>query len=92
MNIAAQLEPLHPPNDTSPGEVLLDLAADALDVAGASRDSPLEFKGIRQRYLPESLARTKAQHQKSEFALRAAGDGPRRRRLWPPRRGPLVAD
>ena len=72
IDIAAQLAPLHPPNDTFPGELLLDLAADALDVAGASRDAPLEFEGIRQRYLPESLARTKAQRHKSKFALRAA--------------------
>jgi len=71
-DIAAQLAPLHPRNDTFPGDLLLDLAADALDVAGASRESPLEFEGIRERYLPEAVAHTKAQHQKSKFALRAA--------------------
>jgi hypothetical protein len=71
-DIAAQLAPLHPRNNTFPGELLLDLAADALDVAGASRESPLEFEGIRERYLPEALALTKAQQHKSTFALRAA--------------------
>src|SRR6478735_11198272 len=71
-DIAAQLAPLHPRNDTFPGELLLELAADALDVAGASRESPLEFEGIRERYLPEMAAHTKAQHHKSTFALRAA--------------------
>jgi hypothetical protein len=71
-DIAAQLAPLHPRNDTLPAEVLLDLSADALDVAGATRDAPLEFVGIRERYLPESVAHTKAQQHKSKFALRAA--------------------
>jgi hypothetical protein len=50
--IASQLAPLHPRNDTFPGELLLDLAADALEVAGASRESPLEFEGIRERSCP----------------------------------------
>jgi hypothetical protein len=63
---------LHPRHDTFPGEVLLDLAADAIGVSGASRQSPIEFEGIRDRYLPEALAHTKAQHHKSKYALRAA--------------------
>jgi hypothetical protein len=71
-DIAAQLEPLHPRNNTFPGELLLDLAADALDIACASRESPVEFEGIRERYLPEAVAHSKAQHHKSKFALRAA--------------------
>jgi hypothetical protein len=70
--IAARLAPLHPRHDTFPGEVLLDLAADAIGVAGATRQSPLEFEGLRARYLPDGTAHTKAQHHKSTFALRAA--------------------
>jgi hypothetical protein len=70
--LAERLEPLHPRNDTFPGEVLLDLAADAIDVARATRESPIEFEGIRHRYLPEAAAHTKAQHHKSKYALRAA--------------------
>ena len=70
--IAARLAPLHPPHDTFPGELLLDLAADAIGVSGASRQSPLEFEGIRERYLPDGIAHTKAQHHKSTFALHAA--------------------
>ena len=54
------------------GEVLLELAADAIDEAGASREHPIEFENIRERYLPEGRARTKAQHRKAEFAIRAA--------------------
>ena len=63
---------MRPRNNTFPGELLLDLAADALDIAGASRETPREFEGIRERYLPEAVASTRAQHHKSKFALRAA--------------------
>jgi hypothetical protein len=71
-DVAAKLEPLHPRNNTFPGEVLLDLAADAIELSGATRRSPLEFEGIRERHLPEAVAHTKAQHHKSKYALRAA--------------------
>ena len=67
-----QLEPLHPKDNTFPGEVLLGLAADAIEVSGASRENPMEFEGIRERYLPECTAHTKVQHQHSKYALRAA--------------------
>jgi hypothetical protein len=71
-DIALQLAPLHPRHDTFPAEVLLDLAADAVEESGASREEPIEFAGIRKRHLPEGVAHTKAQHYKSEYALRAA--------------------
>ena len=67
-----QLEPLHPKDNTFPGEVFLGLAADAIELSGASPENPIEFEGIRERYLPECGAHTKAQHQHSKFALRAA--------------------
>ena len=70
--IAARLEPLHPKNNTFPGEVLLELAGDAIEESGASREQPLEFEGIRKRHLPEDRAHTRAQHHKAEYALRAA--------------------
>ena len=70
--LAALLAPLHPKNNTFPGELLLDLAADAIEEAGATRERPLEFEGIRKRHLPEDRAHTKAQHHKAEYALRAA--------------------
>jgi hypothetical protein len=70
--LAGRLEPLHPKNNTFPGEVLLELAADAIEESRASREPPLEFEGIRQRHLPEDRAHTKAQHHKAEYALRAA--------------------
>jgi hypothetical protein len=71
-DIAARLAPLHPKHNTFPGEPLLDLAADAIGRSGATRQAPLEFEGIRDRYLPDGIAHTKAQHHKCTFALRAA--------------------
>jgi hypothetical protein len=70
--VAGRLAPLHPKHNTFPAEVLLGLAADAIDAAGATRDNPIEFADIRKRYLPEDTAHTKAQHHKIEYAIRAA--------------------
>ena len=70
--LAALLEPLHPKNNTFPGEVLLELAADAIEEGCARREQPLKFEGIRKRHLPEDRAHTRAQHHKAEYALRAA--------------------
>jgi hypothetical protein len=67
-----ELYSLHPKNNTFPGEVFLELAAEAIEEAGASRDEPIAFEGIREKYLPECTAHTKAQHQYSKYALRAA--------------------
>jgi hypothetical protein len=36
------------------------------------RQPPLEFEDVRERYLADGIAHTKAQQHKSEFALRAA--------------------
>ena len=70
--IAAQLEPLHPPRNTFPAEVLLELAADAIEASGASRTDPIDTERIRQRLLPEDRADTRASRYKVEFAIRAA--------------------
>jgi hypothetical protein len=69
--LLGELEPLHPRNDTFPGEVLLGLAADALDWCGASRAGPLALEGIRERFLPECAFRGR-QNKKLQFAVLAA--------------------
>src|SRR5215467_13693657 len=51
--LLGELAPLHPRNDTFPGEVFLHLAADALDWCGASRTSPLPLESLQARFLPE---------------------------------------
>jgi hypothetical protein len=70
--VANDLAPLHPRYNTFPGEVLLELAADAIEESGATREEPLDTEGIRKRLLPEDQAHTRAQHYKAEFSLMAA--------------------
>jgi hypothetical protein len=69
--LLGELAPLHPRNDTFPGEVFLRLAADALDWCGASRADPVALEGIRERFLPECAFRGR-QNKKLQFAVLAA--------------------
>jgi len=70
-DLADELAPLHPRNNTFPGEVFLHLAADALDWCGASRTSPLSLEGLRDRFLPECTFRGR-QNDKLQYAVLAA--------------------
>jgi hypothetical protein len=70
-DVVVGLEPLHPRNNLFPGEVLLELAADALERSGVSREDPVEYEGIWERYLPEHHFSGKTEHHKSHYALRA---------------------
>jgi hypothetical protein len=69
--VLSGLAPLHPRNDTFPGEVFLHLAADALEWCGASRATPLPLEGLRERYLPEASFRGR-QNAKLRYAVLAA--------------------
>jgi hypothetical protein len=69
--VLSDLAPLHPRNDTFPGEVFLDLAADALEWCGASRAEPLALEGLRERFLPECDFRGR-QNAKLQYAVLAA--------------------
>ena len=69
--VLSGLAPLHPRNDTFPGEVFLRLAADALQWCGASRAEPLPLEGLRERYLPECAFRGR-QSAKLQYAVLAA--------------------
>jgi hypothetical protein len=69
--LAGELAPLHPQNNTFPGEVFLNVAADALDWCAASRSDPLDLAGMRERLLPECAFRGR-QHKKLQFAILAA--------------------
>jgi hypothetical protein len=78
--LVSELAPLHPRNNTFPGEVFLHLAADALTWCGASRADPLPLAGLRERFLPECTFRGR-QHKKLQYAVLAAaalqgGTGP----------------
>jgi len=69
--VLSGLAPLHPRNDTFPGEVFRHLAADALEWCGASRAEPLPLAGLRERFLPEATFRGR-QNAKLQYALLAA--------------------
>jgi len=68
--LLGELEPLHPRNDTFPGEVFLHLGADALDWCRASRTNPLPLEGLRERFLPESSFRGR-QNKKFQYTVLA---------------------
>jgi hypothetical protein len=69
--VLSGLAPLHPRNDTFPGEVFLHLAADALAWCGASRAEPLPLEGLRERFLSEATFRGR-QNAKFQYAVLAA--------------------
>ena len=69
--VLSGLAPLHPRNDTFPGEVFLHLAADALEWCEASRAEPLPLEGLRERFLPEASFRGR-RNAKFQYAVLAA--------------------
>jgi hypothetical protein len=71
-SIMEQLAALQPRNNTFPAEVLLELAAEAIEESGASPADPIQYEGVRDRYLPEYQFRGKSQQHKSHYALMAA--------------------
>ena len=75
--LAGELAALHPRGDTFPGEVFLQVAADALEWCGASRADPLALEGMPERFLPECAFRGR-EDKKLQFAA-SRGDVPARR-------------
>ena len=69
--VLSGLAPLHPRNDTFPGEVFLHLAADALEWCGASRAEPLSLEELRERFLSEATFRGR-RNAKFQYAVLAA--------------------
>ena len=69
--LLSELAPLHPRDNTFPGEVLLRLACDALAWCGASRADPLDLEGIRERFLPECTFRGRG-NKKLQYAVLVA--------------------
>ena len=68
-DLAGDVRPLHPMNNTFPDEVFLSMAVDALDVAAFGPDEPLEYEGLRERFLPEVKLRGRNDHRKSFYTL-----------------------
>ncbi len=70
--IIDQLADMHPKGNTFPAEELLELAAEAIEESGATGSHPIDYEGIRERYLPERVFRGKVEHHRSHYALSAA--------------------
>ena len=66
--LVAAVADLHPKNNTFPGEVFMELAADAFDVAGVSRDGPIPYEGLREVHLPECGFRGR-ENRKIQYAI-----------------------
>ncbi|MCA1737003.1 MAG: hypothetical protein LC739_13165 [Actinobacteria bacterium] len=66
--LTVSIAPLHPKNNTFPGEVFMGLAADALDVAGTTRHEPIPYEGLRETYLRECEFRGR-DNRKIQFAF-----------------------
>jgi hypothetical protein len=63
--------PLHPKNNTFPGEVFMRLAARALAEGGVSPGSPISQEGLMGRYLAEATFNGR-QNQKFRYAVLVA--------------------
>jgi hypothetical protein len=48
------------------------VAAEALGIGGFNPTEPLEYEGLREKYLPEIEFRGKVTHRNSQYALYAA--------------------
>jgi hypothetical protein len=71
-SIMDRLGQLDLPNNTFPAEVLLELAAGAIAESGVSQAEPIQYQGIRERYLSEYEFHGKSQQHKNHYALTAA--------------------
>jgi hypothetical protein len=70
-SLVPELASLHPRDNTFPGEVFLDVAADVLDWCGTSRAEPLALEAMQERFLPEFAFRGR-QNKKLQYAILAA--------------------
>jgi hypothetical protein len=71
VELASELAPLHPRDNTFPGEVFLQVAADALSWCWASRADPLPLEGLREQFLHECTFRGR-ENNKFRYAVLAA--------------------
>jgi hypothetical protein len=65
-----EIRPLHPENDTFPGEVFMRAAADALLLGAVSSERPMAAEGLVERYLPECSFRGR-DNRKIRYAVLA---------------------
>ena len=69
--LSADVGNLHVRLDTFPGEVLMELAADALEIAGAQRERSVAYQELLSTHLPEVTFRGK-EHRRIQYAILTA--------------------
>jgi hypothetical protein len=70
--LVASVAPCDVPGWFTPDVAVLELATSALDLASVPGSDPLEYEGLRERYLPEIEFRGRVEHRSSQYALYAA--------------------
>lgn len=65
-----EIRPLHPRNNTFPGEVFMRVAADALRLGEVNPERPIPSEGLMGRYLPERQFRGR-DNRKIRYAVLA---------------------
>ena len=71
-DLMAAAAPSNVPGWFTPDVAFLELAVTALDFACPAGAEPLEYEGLRERYLPEVTFRGRVEHRNSQYALYAA--------------------
>jgi hypothetical protein len=66
--LSSAIADLHVRHSTFPGEVFMELAADALDFAGTTRADAVGYRDLLSRHLPEVEFRGK-EHRRIQYAL-----------------------
>ncbi|WP_448620823.1 hypothetical protein [Geodermatophilus sp. URMC 65] len=69
-DLVAVAAPSHVPGWFTPDVALPELAVTALDLACPAGVEPLEYEGLRERYLPEVTFRGRVEHRNSRVDLR----------------------
>ena len=71
-DLMAAAGPCHVPGRFPPDVALLELAVTALDLACPAGAEPVEYEGLRERFLPEVTFRGRVERRNSQYALYAA--------------------
>ena len=66
--LSSEIADLHVRHNTFPGEVFMELAADALDVVGTQRADGVVYRELLSQHLPEVEFRGK-EHRRIQYAL-----------------------
>lgn len=70
--IVEELAAFHRPGDIFPAEVLLELAAAAIEESGVSLSDPMQYEELRDRHLHEYDFESRSRQRKNRYTLMAA--------------------